>query len=290
MTIKDQLLKLKENWLIVLLIVVIALFSVSGGILPRPMAAVSKASYDMSLRESGYGSVMPVEAGFAPGVVERKITKTASLGISVDNGEFSSAEKMLKDAITASGSYLLNENVNVIGKDEDAYHQGSYQIKVESSKYSSVTSQFKEIGKVESFNENAEDITAQYVNNEIELKAEKARLEMFKGMMADATNVADKINLADRIFDQERRIQYLEEALKNKDTQVEYSTVYVSLNEEPPAYLGIKLVKFSELVRSLVNSFNSLLELIFIVLPYAVAVGIIWLVYRLIKYYESNKT
>ena len=102
-------------------------------------------------------------------------------------------------------------------------------------------------------------------------------------MYAKATNVADQIQINDRLFDQERRVQYLEDALKNKDLQISYSTIDVSLNEKPSDYLNIKFVKFSDLIRSLVNSTNSLFQLFFVVFPYGIALLIGWIIYRVIR-------
>ena len=67
------------------------------------------------------------------------------------------------------------------------------------------------------------------------------------------------------------------------DKQVDYSTIYISINEKQSEYAGIVFVKFSELVRNLVSSINSLFSLVFIALPYAVAAGIIWAVARWVK-------
>lgn len=141
----------------------------------------------------------------------------------------------------------------------------------------------KGIGEVKSFNENAEDITGSYTNSKIELDAEKQRLERFRKMYDEASLVADKIQLNDKIFDLERRIKYLEDSLKSMDKQVDYSTIYITINEKQSEYAGIVLVKFSELVRNLVSSVNSLFSLVFIALPYAAAVGIVWIIVRLVR-------
>ena len=51
-------------------------------------------------------------------------------------------------------------------------------------------------------------------------------------MLTEATAVSDKIELSDRIFNQERTIKYFEDQLKNAGTRVEYSTLYVTLTEK----------------------------------------------------------
>ena len=136
---------------------------------------------------------------------------------------------------------------------------------------------------MQSFNENAEDITGQQKDIQVELDAEKDRLVRYQNMLAEATSTSEKIDLSDRIFNQERTIKYLEDALSNVENKVAYSTLYVNINEKQSGYARVVLVKFSELIRRLVESFNSLLSLLFWVLPYAVVVALVWLGVRWVR-------
>ena len=102
-------------------------------------------------------------------------------------------------------------------------------------------------------------------------------------MYEEAQLIADKIQLNDRIFEQETKIKYIEDSLKNIDKRVDYSTIYVTLNEKQPKYANIVFIEFSELVRRLVDSINSLLKLIFTALPYAIAGFVVWLIIKIFK-------
>ncbi len=297
MGIKDQFAKIKENWLLIVAVLVVLVFMNVGNIgnvipfsnqLSMGMSANPKAS---AMQESmyggrnGYGSmpIAPNYGDFAPDVADRKITKSSSLTTEVETGTFKDAESKLKSIIKSSSSYLLNENVNKYDSGRKSYYSGSYQIKVDSKKYNDVSSQLKGIGEVKSFNENAEDVTASYKNMEIEINAEQERLLRYNTMYDGATLIADKIQLSDKIFNQERTIKYLQDSLKNIDQRVDYSTIYVTLNEKQPKYSNIKFVEFSELVQRLVASINSLLSLIFVTLPYAVAALIVWIIVRFFR-------
>jgi predicted nucleic acid-binding Zn-ribbon protein len=139
------------------------------------------------------------------------------------------------------------------------------------------------LGEVISLSENSDDITARSVDLKTDLEAEKNRLAKFEAMYKEINDVNDKIQLTDRIFDLERRISYLEESLANQGKRVEYSTIYLQLQEERSSYANIALVRFSELVRSFVNSFNGLLQLLFLAIPYLVVGVLIWMGVRLIR-------
>ncbi|MFH1276537.1 MAG: DUF4349 domain-containing protein [Candidatus Woesearchaeota archaeon] len=285
MTIKDQFSKIKENWLLVLILVLVVGFLGVGNTISSVFTSASQGIYAKSsggyaqetmmadsamMRAPGY-----YEQDFAPEVEDRKLTKTTSLTTEVKRGSFYDAENKVKAIIQSTDSFLLNENVNKYGT-SNSYLEGSYQIKVESKKYSAVVTQLKELGEVQYFSENTQDITARYTDLSTELAAEKARLERFKEMLAKAEDVNEQIELTDRIFNIERTISYYESSLKNVDNKVDYSTVYLTLKEKESSYAGIALTKFSRLIRNLVESFNGLIGLIFWALPWVVVALLVW--------------
>ena len=287
MTLKTQLNNLKNNWLIVLLVIVVLGISLFGS---NPVTSLTSKVGVMAegmAVDIGYpGGISPpryYEDDFAPEVEERILTKSASLSTEVKRGDFHDFEAKFKSIVSATDSILLNENVYKSGQKGLQHLSGNYQIKVESSKYDAVVLQLKEIGEILSFNENTQDITGSYVNLQDQLEVEKARLARFEQMFADAEDVSDKIQLNDRIFNQERTIKYLEDRLENMGNRVEYMTINFNLQEKASSYAGVVLVKFSDLVRNLVTGINSLLSLIFWALPYALVGFIAWVVYRKFK-------
>jgi len=290
MTFKEQWKRVKENWIIaiiVLAVLLVPMFSGSAGNFASisksyagGMAVPEMAMMDTATARMGGGYY---EQDFAPEVTERKITKDAYLSTEVERGEFANAETKLKAIITASNSILLNENVNKYDAGWKTTYNGYYQVKVQVSKYDAIVEQLKALGEVTSFSENARDITGSYLNIQQQLELERERLARYKEMYNEVESVSEKIELSDRIFNQERTIKYLEESLKNKDLQIEYSTISVSLMEKQSEYTNIAVAKFSQLIRSLVNSFNNLLSLIFWAVPWLVGIAVVWIGVRLVK-------
>jgi hypothetical protein len=123
MTFKEQLKKIKDNWLIaVILIVLVVMMSGGNNVLTEitRQYAGGTASYDLAAGESYskagvYYPAPSMDGDFAPDVLERKIVKTASITNEVKRGQFKESEAKLKSIIKASDSYLLNENVNKYG-------------------------------------------------------------------------------------------------------------------------------------------------------------------------------
>ena len=305
MAIKEQFRTIKDNWLIILIAIVL-IFGVSvflsGGFANYgSYSSSADKSYSRStggtrleyapqsaLMESAPSATFTEKAG-TPKEDERKITTTTDINTEVEQGEFLQAEQKLKSIITASDSLILQENVERLGEDKKAYYDGNYIIKVESSKLDAVAAQLKEIGEVSSFIQAKEDITESYKNLEIEIGAEKQRLERYQKILEEAQLVDDKIKLNDYIFNQERTIKYLEDLLKNADKQVAYGTVYMEIIEKEPAYAGLKWIRGSELVTGFVNNVAGVIYLVVVLLPYAVVTILIWLAIRWMRRRSAKK-
>jgi uncharacterized lipoprotein YehR (DUF1307 family) len=235
------------------------------------------------MKISGYGDYYPYSSSFAPDVTTRMLTKSATISNEVKKGTFMANQDQIKNLVKAYDGFLLSENVSKNGEGVSQYYTGYYSVKVETSKYNSFTDGLKGIGKVTSFYETTEDITGTYQDLNIELTTEKAKLARYEEMYKDANDMSDKITLSDSIFNEQRTIEYYEKSLANLDKRVSYSTVSITLNEKQSGYAGITVTTFSSLVRSIVNSLNSLLRLIFVILPYLVAIGIIVLIVKLFR-------
>lgn len=290
MTLKKQWATVKENWLLIVLAVVLVAAMNLGSINTVSFQSIGKGGMDYATEE--YSGAYPDMAmsprvyygdGFAPEVIKRVVTKTASLTTEVERGEFYAAEQRLKGILSSANTILLSENVQKQDTERREYLQGWYQIKVDVTQYDTVVAQLKTLGEVQNFNENTDDITGQYTNTVDQLATERARLARYQQMYTEATRVEDKININDRIFNQEMQIKYLEDQLTNLDQRVEYSTIHLTITEERSDYADIAFATFSGLVRDLVNSVNSILSLLFTLIPWLLLGAIGWLIYRKVR-------
>jgi hypothetical protein len=301
MTVKEQFGKVADNWLLIVFLLVVII--IVGAINPITSSFSSNRSYDsiQSMESNfGYASSKSIAGtsgyypssndDFAPGVTDRKITKNANLATEVEKGGFASADAKLKNIVSMTNSYLLSENSykNSYDNGKREYFNGQYTIKVDSKKYAQIASELKAIGNIKSFSESSDDITGVYTDLQTELAAEKAKLERYNNLYATTQSTQEKIDLVDRIFNQERTVKYLEDAIKNQDNRVDYSTISVQINEKQSDYVNIAFVKLSNLVRTLVSSFNSLLYILFAALPYAVLGGIVWFIVWLFRRKANN--
>ncbi len=282
MSLSEQFRKLKENWLLVVILLAVLFFTSCNPLMSLTQMGSSFANsalgQKMGYPEVAYdsaGRMMAPNGDFAPGVDKRVITKTASMTTEVEKGMFQEATEKVKTILKTSDAFLLNENVNKYDSERKEYYEASYDIKVETKNYDAVVAQLKEIGEVTYFNENMLDVTGTHTNLKIDLETEKERLQRYKDMLEQTTTVAEKIDLSDRIFDQERRIKYIEESLTNIDQQVDYSTVYLTVREKRSDYADVAFIEFAELVKNFVNSINNLFRWIVLLIPWAIAIWIV---------------
>jgi len=278
----------KYWWIFLVVIAIVLMFGYFGVLSPSAMRAAGNyemstlGSYDKSY--GGSGSLYPTSnQDFAPDIEERQLIKTSSLSVETKRGEFDRVQSGVNNIVKASGAFVLSENFQVLGKGSQAYKTNNYQIKIETSKYDSVVAQLRELGGIVSFSETATDITGAIANKQVEIAAEKERLRRYEALVGSSGNLNDKITLTDRIFEQDRRIKYLEAALQGSQQQVAYSTISLKLQEKAPALYGVALVGIGELFKTLVGSLNALLYFLFGVLPWAVAAGIIYGIIMLIR-------
>ncbi|MDD4878258.1 MAG: DUF4349 domain-containing protein [Candidatus Nanoarchaeia archaeon] len=300
MTVKEQLKKVKDNWLIVAGIIVLGIIvfsmssisnlgsSFSGVTAQRSIMPSIAPSYDYG--GAGYNAISEEAAVYGiaastdkAAIAGRKITKTSSLETEAETGKFREAESEMKTAITSVDALILNEDVQLHKSGSIEYYTGQYRIKVESSKYEELVGELKGIAKLERFSENSDDITESYTDLEVELNAEKERLARYKVILEETKESEFKIQLIDRIFTQEKTIEYLEKAIKEADKRVDYVNINVWMTEEQPGYFNLQFVKFYELVENVINGASTLLKIISYLLPYGIVVFAIWGIRRHFK-------
>lgn len=283
MTFSNQIKTLKENWLI--LIIFLAIILILSNLTPsnifQQFDSISKSSAGGYSESSRY--YPGINQDFAPEESDRKITKTISTSIETKRGNFDLTTNSLKNYIKESNSILINENINFYGEGINKRKTGSYSIQVPKENYESIISKIKNLGEIQSFNENLNDITGTYINIQDTLELEKQKLERYKELFEISKSTEEKIQLTDRLFEQERRIKYLEESLNNQDLRIEYINMYITLNEKPSNFANISIITLKEIIRGFVNSFNKLITIIIWIIPWAIIFWIIKFLYKKFK-------
>ncbi len=276
MSLTAQFKTLKQNWLLILLILVLI-----GGLNFFKVDTLSYSKLAADMTEESFRGIVPSYDGFfAPEIQQREITKTSYLTTEIKRGTFYEKDSEVKSLVEERKGLITNENRNKIDNNKRSYLLSSYTIKIPVENYDNLLVELKKLGEIQSFTENKEDITEQKSDVQNQLTAERTRLANYQKILSEATTAEEKLQVTDRIFNQERIIKYLEDALKSTTEKVSYSTVYLTLNEKKSDFASTALITLSSIIGSFISSVNALIKFFVIVLPWTV---IIYIVYRIKK-------
>jgi hypothetical protein len=282
----------QKNWLILLIILVVIVLVgfINFGLMNAGQFASNKMMNAEYYDRSGSSNYLsPISnADFAPEISQRQLIKTSNIAMETKRGKFFEVESRIKTVVTSSDAIILSENFQTLGTGSQTYNTNTYQIKIETLKYDFVVSQLKDLGGIISFSESSTDVTGEISNSQVEIEAEKERLRRYEKLVSDSASLNDKITLTDRMFEQDRRIKYLEEGLQSNEQDVAYSTINLRLQEKPPALYGVALVGIGSLFKTLVGSLNALLYFVSAILPWIIIIGLVFLIVRWVARKISN--
>jgi hypothetical protein len=216
--------------------------STPKGMFARQTAAAPEAASEVRMamaappapQAPAGGAGAAAAAGQVPVPAERKIIRNGSLELEI---------KALDEALTRirtetekTGGYVTNESQ---GKDEYDVRHGSITCRLPAGKLDSVLQLFQSLGRVESVNVTAEDITEQYFNLEIRLRNQRQLEERFIRLLDKPGNkVTDLLEVEREVARVRGEIDELEGRKRFWDSQVAFSTLTVQLHEPRPVIAG----------------------------------------------------
>lgn len=204
---------------------------------------------------------------FAPEVSERLITRSASITTEVERGTVQQAMARVRAIAEESGTVVISEDYS----QSSARQSARYTLKVPAEAYAGVVASLKSLGDLQQLSEDAEDITGRVEDLEVELVAERERLDRLKELSARRPSLSDQLELERHIFDQQRRVYYLEKELSESSDRVRYSTVSLTVREEESALASLDFVGFKQLLATFINSVEVLLYALSAALPWVLA-------------------
>lgn len=185
---------------------------------------------DMAVTES----LMPPIPGGPPAATptlpktDRKIIKNGSLDLLVARAEeairqISAAADRYEGFTDASNVYEVSEGVKA----------GWVTIRVPTAHFQKVFDEIKMLAiKVRNENTNAQDVTAQFVDLEAQLKNYKAEEVQYQEIMKRAVKIEDVLSVASRLADVRGRIESVQGQINYLSRQIEMSAITVSLTSE----------------------------------------------------------
>ena len=233
----------------------------------------------------------------------QKIVYTGSL--SIQTLEYDKSAASIRRKIREAGGFSEAESEN--DNDYNWYRRSTgpsstrnlnITARIPSEKFESFRDSLQGDGKVMNRSMNAENISQVYANKETYKKALEKEQERLLAMMDKAVTIEDMIAVESRLSEVERQLNTYKTDLSAMDKDVQYSTIYISLEEvkrysdETPTVTFPEKVKYA--FEDAINSFTEFCEgiVLFIIrsFPFLILLAIvIALVIRLIRKRQEKR-
>ena len=187
-----------------------------------PEAAAAAEEY---VEEGGTGTT-----GVQVQDVQRKLIRDVNLEVETETFEellSTVGEKTQSLGGYIEESYTYNGS-NYYGK---GTRNASLTIRIPAEKLDTFLSAVSEISNVISRNESVTDVTLQYVDMESHKKVLLTEQERLLELLEKAETIEDIISLESRLSEVRYQIESMEAQLRTMDNRVNYSTVYLYINE-----------------------------------------------------------
>lgn len=200
------------------------------------------ASADQSYYDSGFGTdtaesaqavdtAVTEEGAAGATVTERKLIKNVDMN--VETREYDKLLASVENKVTELGGYI---------ESLDAYNGSSYYnyrstrnanmtIRIPKDRLDEFLNTVSDLGNVTSRSENVQDVTLTYVDLQSHRDALQTEQERLLQLLEQAESIEDIITIEQRLSDVRYQLESMESQLRSYDNQVDYSTVYLYIDE-----------------------------------------------------------
>ena len=196
-----------------------------------PMAA--NYSLDtMALEGSADNGVAAVSADDAAAAEGARSTDSAKIiytaNLSLESRDYDAARAALDAALTEAGGYMESSSEY---SDSGASRSASLTFRVPQENYDSFLAAVAEAGNVTYKNQQADDVTAQYMDVETRLENLKNQRTRLQQLQQQADNLSDLLEIESSLTDVQSQIESWQSQMDWYNDQVQECTVYVNLSE-----------------------------------------------------------
>lgn len=175
-------------------------------------------------------------AGETAAEVDQRIIKNGQLALVVE--KVSEAVTRIAGLATAKGGFVQSSSVLERG---DGTYSGQISIRVPAQEFEASMEAVKGFATlVKSETSSGQDVTERYTDLQAQLRNAKAQEETYLEVLKQARTVEDILAVQERLGSIRSVIESLEGRLKYLENVTEYSTISVSLEEEPAVRIPTK--------------------------------------------------
>ena len=159
--------------------------------------------------------------------------------INMETLEFTKTVSTLKELIKKYDGFIESETQSDAS---DGWYYSSYEktsgtlseyvvVRIPTDKYNSFLDDLDGTGKITEKSQNVENITKQYNNTATTIKSLETQEARLLEMMEQAETIEDMLYIEDRLSDVQNELAMYKNELSEMDTDVQYSTVTLTINE-----------------------------------------------------------
>ncbi len=279
-------------------------------------ASDEAATEDRGYNDSGFGGEMAEEMDVDGAVKEqsmknesqmneeniiddgRKIIKTYYFNL--ETKEFQKTNDAINSKAQAVGGYVQNSHIN--GKsmyeeyEHNSYRYASFTLRIPRGKVGQFIDQLGDIGNIRDSSEDAQEITAQYFDNEAHLKSLQIQEERLLALLEKSGELSDIIEIERELADVRYQIEGLTGTLRKWDDLINYATINIDVQEvteitaeTPEDFLGQIKEGFTNSLNSLYKVCKTLIYILIVAIPYLVVLAIIIIIVGAINK-KTNKS
>ena len=238
----------KRSIAILLTLVLILGLTACGGSAPRDAASGSTAFYGAAtngmaapeMAEDAYWDAeMPMEAetqsksdGGTMNSTHANIPESVKMiyraNLELETTEYEKAQSDIVTLTNQLGGYFEEQSSNNYSS---GYRSASYTVRVPAAQFEAFLHQIGELCRVRYQTQSAENVSERYYDMESRLETAKIKLDRLQELLSKAEAMEDIITLESAISDTEYQIESLSGELRHYDALIDYSTIYVTLQE-----------------------------------------------------------
>lgn len=264
----------------------------TSGSMESPMA-VAMGEDSESFNDDGDEAVHSAEKENVPKLVDRKIIYSADVRLVLKKKPFENFEEEIENLIQ---KYKGRKSVAIVRRNQGENRSGKWVIRVPVKDYPDFLKAVKELGVTENVEESSKDVTAEYVDLEARLGAQKKLEHRILGVLEEVRGKIQEVLNVERELARVRQvIERLEGQRRVLTDRIEMTTVTVFAREDenyvPPTALsfGDRIMNvWKSSLNALKEFFKSLVLVMVSAVPWLV-VGVPGL-YLLMRLFRSWRT
>ncbi len=172
---------------------------------------------------------VPQQPGTGGSGIETRIINTAYITIEVN--DVPGGVETLKNLAIRKGGYLSSTNI------QNNYNNrlsGSVIIRIPATEFENTLSEVKSLGTVKTLSTQGRDVTEEFVDLQAQESSYQNQLTQYNEIMKKAVKVEDVVVIQQQIDRVQTELNRLEGRLKYLNSQVDFSTITINLQEPEP--------------------------------------------------------